>query len=53
LITKEPTEKRELSFLSNLNQTHALDLSGFYAEKYKNNIGITFLPLVTFRKLMM
>lgn len=35
LITKEPTEKREISFLANINQTQALDLSGFYAEKFK------------------
>ncbi|TGD59260.1 TonB-dependent receptor [Flavobacterium humi] len=34
LITKEPTEKREISFLANINQTQALDLSGFYAERY-------------------
>lgn len=34
LITKEPTEKREISFLANINQTLALDLSGFYAERY-------------------
>ncbi len=34
LITKEPTDKREISFLANINQTQALDLSGFYAEKY-------------------
>ena len=40
LITKEPTEKRELSFLANVNQTQALDLSGFYAEKYKKT-GLT------------
>ena len=40
LITKEPTETRELSFLANVNQTQALDLSGFYAEKYKKT-GLT------------
>ena len=40
LITKEPTQTRELSFLANVNQTQALDLSGFYAEKYKKT-GIT------------
>jgi iron complex outermembrane receptor protein len=40
LITKEPTEKREISFLANINQTQALDLSGFYAEKYKK-MGLT------------
>ena len=40
LITKEPTEKREISFLANINQTQALDLSAFYAEKYKKT-GLT------------
>lgn len=40
LITKEPIEKREISFLANINQTQALDLSGFYAEKYKKS-GLT------------
>lgn len=40
LITKEPIEKREISFLANVNQTQALDLSGYYAEKYKKS-GLT------------
>lgn len=40
LITKEPTDTREISFLANVNQTQALDLSGFYAEKYKKT-GLT------------
>ncbi|MFV8442217.1 TonB-dependent receptor [Flavobacterium sp. LB2P44] len=40
LITKEPTDTREISFLANINQTQALDLSGFYAEKYKKS-GLT------------
>jgi iron complex outermembrane receptor protein len=40
LITKEPIDKREISFLANINQTQALDLSGFYAEKYKKS-GVT------------
>lgn len=40
LITKEPTDTREISFLGNINQTQALDLSGFYAEKYKKS-GLT------------
>lgn len=35
LVTKVPTEKREISFLANVNQTKALDLSGYYAEKFK------------------
>lgn len=34
LITKEPTDEREISFLVNINQTQALDLSSFYAEEY-------------------
>ncbi|MFE3847991.1 TonB-dependent receptor domain-containing protein [Flavobacterium sp. LB3P45] len=40
LITKEPTDTREISFLANINQTQALDLSGFYTEKYKKS-GLT------------
>ncbi len=35
LVTKMPTEKKEISFLVNANQTKALDLSGYYAEKFK------------------
>ncbi len=35
LVTKVPTEKREISFLANANQTKALDLSGYYSEKFK------------------
>jgi iron complex outermembrane receptor protein len=34
LVTKEPTAERELSFLANINQTGALDLSGFYSQKF-------------------
>ncbi|MFV8352584.1 TonB-dependent receptor [Flavobacterium sp. XS2P14] len=40
LITKEPTNTREISFLANINQTQALDLSGFYAKKHKKS-GLT------------
>ena len=40
LVTKVPTEKREFSFLANANQTKALDLSGYYGEKF-NRWGIT------------
>jgi iron complex outermembrane receptor protein len=40
LISKEPTEKREISFLANTNQTQAFDFSSFYAEKYKKT-GLT------------
>jgi outer membrane receptor for ferrienterochelin and colicins len=35
LVTKEPTDKREISFLVNANQTKALDLSGYYGEKFR------------------
>ncbi|MEZ0487630.1 TonB-dependent receptor [Fibrella aquatica] len=40
LITKEPTAERELTFLANYNQTQALDLSGFYAQRF-GKIGLT------------
>ena len=40
LITKEPTDKRELSLLVNGNQTQALDVSSFYSERYKKT-GLT------------
>jgi len=39
-ITKEPTDKRELSFLLNGNVTGAADISGFYSEKFKKT-GLT------------
>ncbi len=41
LVTKEPTDKRELSLLVNTNQTKALDLNGYYSQKFKK-WGITF-----------
>lgn len=41
LVTKEPTEKRELSLLVNGNQTKALDLNGYYGQKFKK-WGVTF-----------
>lgn len=34
LVTKEPAAERELSFLANVNQTGALDISSFYSQKY-------------------
>lgn len=40
-VTKVPTEKKELSFLINGNHTKALDLNGYYSQKF-NKIGITF-----------
>lgn len=49
LITKEPTDKREISLLANANQTGALDLSGFFAEKYKKT-GSTIFASGNFQK---
>ena len=49
LITKEPTDKKEISFLANVNQTSALDLSGFYAERYKKT-GLTIYAASNFQK---
>ena len=49
LISKEPTSKREISFLTNINQTGALDLSGFYSERYKKT-GLTFFASSNFQK---
>lgn len=40
LVTKEPTEKRELSFLTNVNQTGALDLNAYYGQKF-GKLGLT------------
>ena len=39
-VTKVPREKKELTFLANVNQSSALDLSGYYAQKFRK-IGIT------------
>lgn len=39
-VTKVPAEKKELSFLVNSNHTKALDLNGYYSQKF-NKIGIT------------
>jgi iron complex outermembrane receptor protein len=41
LITKVPTDKREISLLVNANQTKALDLNGYYSQKFKK-WGVTF-----------
>ena len=49
LITKEPTAKREISFLTNVNQTSALDLSAFYSELYKKT-GLTIFASSNFQK---
>jgi outer membrane receptor for ferrienterochelin and colicins len=40
LVSKTPTDKRELTFLANGTSTHGLDLSGFYSEKY-GKVGLT------------
>ena len=40
LISKTPTDKRELSFLLNGTSATGLDISGFYAQKF-NKIGMT------------
>ncbi|HEY8894266.1 MAG TPA: TonB-dependent receptor [Niastella sp.] len=40
LVTKEPTEKRELSFLTNVNQTGALDLNAYYGQR-SGKVGLT------------
>jgi len=39
-VTKEPTDKRDLSFLFNANQSKAFDASTFFSEKFKK-VGIT------------
>lgn len=40
LVTKEPADKRELSFLINANQTGALDLNAYYGQKF-DKVGFT------------
>ncbi|RFM27512.1 TonB-dependent receptor [Deminuibacter soli] len=40
LISKVPTNERELNFLANATSAGGLDLSGFYAEKF-NKVGLT------------
>jgi outer membrane receptor for ferrienterochelin and colicins len=40
LITKTPTDKRELNFLLNGNSGHGFDGNGFYAQKWKK-VGLT------------
>src|SRR5438874_1997607 len=40
LVSKTPTEKRELSFLANATSAKGLDLSGFYSERYRKT-GLT------------
>lgn len=40
LVSKTPTEKKELSFLANATSAGGLDLSGFYSERYEKS-GLT------------
>ena len=40
LVSKTPGEKRELNFMGNATSAGGLDLSGFYAERYKTS-GLT------------
>ena len=40
LVSKTPTEERDLNFLGNVTSAGGLDLSGFYSEKYGNS-GLT------------
>jgi outer membrane receptor for ferrienterochelin and colicins len=40
LVSKTPTNKRELSFIANITSAKGLDLSGFYSEHFKH-IGVT------------
>lgn len=42
LISKEPKDEREISFLVNGTSAGGLDLSGYYSAR-NNNIGVTFL----------
>jgi outer membrane receptor for ferrienterochelin and colicins len=40
LVTKEPAENRELTFLANANQSGAYDFNGYYGQKFKRT-GVT------------
>lgn len=40
-VTKVPVEKKELSFLINVNLSKASDISGYFSQKFKK-IGVTF-----------
>jgi outer membrane receptor for ferrienterochelin and colicins len=41
LVSKTPTEERELSFLANATSAKGLDLSGFYSQRF-GKLGVTF-----------
>jgi iron complex outermembrane receptor protein len=40
LVSKLPTDKREISFMANATSAKGLDLSGFYSQRF-TNIGLT------------
>ena len=40
LVSKTPTEKREVTFIANATSARGLDVSGFYSQKFKK-VGIT------------
>lgn len=40
LVSKTPTDKREISFLANATSAGGLDLSGFYRQRY-GSVGVT------------
>ena len=40
LVSKTPTDKRELNFIANVTSAKGLDLSGFYSQRFKK-IGLT------------
>lgn len=40
LVSKTPTDKRELSFMANATTAGGLDLSGFYSQKF-DKVGVT------------
>ena len=47
-VTKVPTEKKELSFLVNVNNTKASDISGYYSQKFKK-VGVTIFASQNFQ----
>jgi iron complex outermembrane receptor protein len=40
LVTKDPTQKRDLTFLANANQSGAYDFNGYYGQRFRN-AGVT------------
>lgn len=41
LVSKTPTNEKELSFLANATSAGGWDFSGFYSEKYNQKLGLT------------